>query len=210
MDYPIVAYTERDSIDPVTCEEGKLRREWALVTPGQLRQDMGITVDPRFCQPVVTIFRYIRRGKVEPWSLFDYYETEEDALRGIWDSGLIPVDPRLVAIQEQRAEDERIRKAQEDLERTRAHEREEKAREAAQVNECFRKMVEGSTEGKEIGDRWNRFTTSATDAEKAALSEDKDFMSFYTVAVKSVRVPEKRKAMRQAMERAEKALGRAV
>jgi hypothetical protein len=86
MSYPIIAYTERDSIDPVTCEEGKLRQEWAILATYQHYKDFtyfGNGFKPSDWKEYVLIARYIRRGQVEDWCIVAFYYSEDEALRGI-------------------------------------------------------------------------------------------------------------------------------
>lgn len=207
FDPPIVAYTERDSIDPITCEEGKLRREWAIVAnvtyslPRELLSARTL-FRTAVWDEYILIARYIRRGTVEPWQIFDFHPSEDAALRGILDSGVVPVDPRLVTIHREREWAQRVEEAKQAAESEKVREREDRRCRAAQGAKAFRKLSEsGKPIDVELCERWNAFTRDPENvARRGELAKDEEFMERYNAAFYADRVPGKRKRMREFLE----------
>lgn len=94
MDNEIVAYMERDTIDPVTCKEGKLRDEWRVRMVGDFQK---VDLEEAFgCDwlryspgaQYVLEHRYNRRGNIEPWAPFQSANTFSQALEYIDDKAV--------------------------------------------------------------------------------------------------------------------------
>lgn len=207
FDPPIVAYTERDSTDPVTCEEGKLRREWAIVAnvtyslPPELLHARS-RFNAKFWDAYMLITRYIRRGTVEPWQIFDFHPSEDAALQGFLDSGVVPVDPRLVTIFREREWAQRVEEAKQAAESEKARERDARRLREAQGAKAFRKLMTGGKAADvELCEQWNAFTRSPENvARREELAKDEKFMERYNAAFYADRVPWKRKRMREFLE----------
>lgn len=212
MDYPIVAYTERDSIDPMTCEEGKLRREWTVLETSHALSSGLLEAPERYgvWRDVYSLFaRYNRRGTIEPWQLMGFYPTEETALRDILDTGVVPVDLRLVTIFREREWVRRVEEAKRAAASEKNLKREAERRRRSLGSIPFAKMMKsGKPADVELCERWNAFTSNPENVKRRGeLKEDEEFMSLYNEGLFADRVPSKRKALREFLEYVERKYG---
>lgn len=184
-----IAFTERESCDPETGAEGVLRREWRIIlfnisNPLHVEISNHIQRAGRFNPTIILETRYIRRGSIEPWQVFDGYTSESDALYDI-DPRAIAIDcPALVWIQHDRKRIDRERA--EEL----AREQEEKARREEQQRllglsiDAWYKLY-NSPRYRPLCDEWNTFTTSPSAlALKDQLESDREFMKLYHLATR--------------------------
>lgn len=200
--YPLAAYTERDSIDPLTCEEGKLRREWAVVPAAPLPADLthlSTGFHGHEWGEYALICRYNRRGTIEPWAIFGLYPSEGAALRDIGDSSVVAVDIRLMTIQREREWARRTEEARLAAESEKARERERTRTLRLAGNKAFEKLIKGGKPADlALCERWNDFNSSPASIDRRDLyAADPTFMSLYYAALYADRLPAKRKAMRE-------------
>lgn len=197
----IVAYYERPSV--VT--EGVLREEWRLVPflqgePAQAERLIeAFGPDWRRYRPFpadVLEHRYIRRGVEEPWLPVALGNSTEGALQEI-EAHAVAVDPRLEAIQKERANyaAEREREAREEREHEAAAA--DRKRQLTESRAAFRRLAAGKD--AEWATRWNEAVSSHSEEERERLKGDPEFVRLHEAVMDAVTVPVKRKAIRAAL-----------
>lgn len=224
----IVAYLERESWGsgeyedcprPMSWEEmlrenphaATLRREWALspysipssspyfrlvmAWSARRRGDWGQ-------RDAVLWVRYIRRGVVEPWEIFDVVRDEDQALKQI-DHTASPLSPRLELLRQIDREEwdqDQIRKEQEEREKREAREKWEKH---ARSEACFRRLWEGKdAEGRMLARKWSTTMKYLKGERKEIverLREDQEFRSLYERVMEAEKVQAKKKAVREVL-----------
>lgn len=196
-DYPLTAYTERDSIDPQTCEEGKLRQEWTVVvTPDPLPDNLRSY--GRDWDEFMLLRRYVRRGTIEPWDLMGFYATKHAALLDI-DPKVIPVDPHLMTIHREHEWARRVEQAKRAAESDAARAREAECTRRTAGSKAFEKLQRtGKPADVALCTRWNDFTSDpANIARRDLYAADPAFMERYHAALYANRLPTKRKAIQE-------------
>lgn len=199
----IVAYTERQTVDPMTCEEGVLREEWRLVpfswsNPEHMAARLW---DHR--SNTVLQHRYIRRGTVEPWVVVECCADERKALESI-DGKAVAVDRRLAEMQVEREERRRQHEAELREREKRAAEEEKQQHQREESEAAFCRLLAGKDKDR-LAARWLEFTVRWKDnAEQLAKwREDSEFMGAYRAVLDAVTVPKKRVAIREFLARYE-------
>lgn len=180
-----IAFTERESAYPDTGAPGILRKEWRLVPFNRSnpihydlanrRQSAG-----RFSPVIVLEQCYIRRGTVEPWEIFDGYETETEALSDI-DPKAVAIDcPALVWVQHDKAK----REYDAEIIKARAREAEEdESRRLRRLSIDSWWKLYNDPRYRPLCDEWNEMTTSHGAASlKTELQADPEFMRLYNLA----------------------------
>lgn len=204
--YRPIAFTERESCDPDTSAHGILRKEWRLVPFNSSnpihyeltnrRQSAG-----RFSPAIVLEQRYIRRGTIEPWEIFDGYETETEALSAI-DPKAIAIDcPALVWVQHDYKRQCREYEEQQAREREEKTRREEERRLRGLSRVAWDKLF-NSSRYRPLCDEWNEMTTSSGALSiKDDLQHDREFMRLYRLAtIESITMMSKRSAIRACLD----------
>lgn len=201
-----IAFTERESYDPDTGEEGVLRSEWRLVPYNGSNPLHASIADHfqaagHFTPSVILEHRYIRRGSIEPWQVFDGYATEHDALLDIDPRATVIDCPALLWIQYDRKRIERERadnlarehEAQQQLDR----EREQRKLVHKAWDSLYR-----SARYRPLCDEWNEFTSRpGAIALKNQLESDREFMKLYTYATRGATTSiTKRQAIRACLD----------
>lgn len=205
----IVAYTERDSIDPESCEEGITRTEWRIVE-GDFYQDRDPYRRRRFrladtYRRAYTDFRLerrtIRRSEDLGWQPIEICDNQIEPLLmvdNLQSASVIAVDPEFAEIQETYRQ--RVRESKDEETRKEAREREdmERRRQRVESEDAFRRLYESET-GKVWAEEWNTFTTHARPDVVATLRKDKRAVALHDAVIAAVTVPAKRKAIREAL-----------
>lgn len=196
----VVAFHERESWDPDTGAHGILRDEWRLV----LFQD-GFAPHSHlrrsFHYPTVVLeHRYIRRGKVELWTIFDSYETEDEALSDI-DVKAVAIHPKLVWIQHDRLRIAREHEAELERKRIEANQLADEIYQRRRSRLAWDKLY-NSPKYRPLCDEWNEFASRpSAQALRDQLQSDTEFMLLYRLATtESITVPAKRKAIRECLD----------
>lgn len=147
--------------------------------------------------------RYIRRGVVEPWELFDIVRDEDQALKQI-DHTATPLSPRLELLRQIDREEwdqEQVKKEQEEKEKREAEEKWEK-RERGEA--CYRRMYLGKDEeGRMLARKWNATMEHMNhprmkDA-RNRLHEDADFLALYVRTLEAEKVGTKKRLMKEVL-----------
>jgi hypothetical protein len=200
-EFPIIAYRERESM----AEAGVvLRREWRVcevadVAEETLAQLLGR--DWGHYHPQTTHIveeRALRGGEpMTAWTVGWAIDSYEAAVEHV-DSGAVFVCPILREIHERQgaAQREAIEQAAAEIERERlAAAAEEAARRRADRSEsAFRRLL--VSEHGVWAERWNAFTSSATDEQRERLRADETAVRLHDAVVAAETVPAKRKAIR--------------
>jgi hypothetical protein len=204
MSQDIVAFRERESMDPLTGDAGILRGEWRVskvetFAPSELENAWG--ADWRRYKPFaewVLEHRCIRRGVQESWRPFECANSYEQALEYI-DDKATALNDRLIALQEarRRAREEDKRKREEEARK--ATEEERKAEQARRSRDAFDRLWNGKD-----GDwarRWNTAIVwcQATPKLFEVLKTSEDFTRLHADVIAAVTVPVKRKAIKAAL-----------
>lgn len=197
----IVAYSERESMDPITGADGILRKEWRVRPIAELAPDVladAFGADWRRHSPGAEWIlekRYIRRGTDEGWKPFQTLNRRSDAWRYI-DSPSVPVDPEMIewaaALQRRREEQAMID----------ARAREERA--AIELKSQLQRLSRTAWDKLRTGKdsrwtvAWDNYVKAhfGDDEYKAKCEADDAFMAAYRLAVDTTTVPSKRKAIR--------------
>lgn len=195
-----IAFTERESAHPDTGAHGILRREWRLI-PVNYADPAHITITRDRNPTLILEQRYIRRGTIESWQIFDAYDTETEALSHI-DPKAISIDcPALVWVQHDYKR--QCREHEERLARERAEEsaREERRRLYGLSRVAWTKLHE-SPRYRPLCDEWNVLTSSPGALSiKDELQSDREFMRLYRLAtVESITMMSKRAAIRACID----------
>lgn len=201
----IVAYLERESCHPDTGAHGILRDEWRLIpynstNPIHVQCANQRNRAGRFTPTTILEHRYIRRGVIEPWQVFDGYESDDAALADITPKAN-SLDPRLTWIQHDRIRLAKEREAAK-LEEYRAQQqREEESRLRALSHKAWSKLF-NSPRYRPLCDEWNDMTTRpGARALRDQLINDSHFMALYDRAChQSITTTEKRVAMRECID----------
>jgi hypothetical protein len=197
-----IAFTERESCDPDTGEPGILRSEWRLVPFNS--SDPAHAHIPHlrdYTHNIVLETRYIRRGTVEPWQVFDGYTSEHDALSDI-DPRAIAIDcPDLLWIQHERKRIDRERAEELAREQEEKAKREEQQRLRGLSIDAWWKLY-NSPRYRPLCDEWNEFTTNPSALVlKSQLESDREFMKLYHLATRGATASiTKRQAIRACLD----------
>lgn len=199
-----IAFTERESSHPDTGAHGILRKEWRLVpfnSSNPMHYDLANRRQStrRFSPALVLEQRYIRRGTIEPWEIFDGYETETEALSAI-DPHAIAIDcPALVWVQHDYKRQCREYEEQQAREREERTCQEEERRLRGLSHVAWAKLY---TRYRPLCDEWNEMTTSpGTLSLKDELQRDREFMRLYRLAtIESITMMSKRSAIRACLD----------
>lgn len=201
-----IAFTKRESAHPDTGAHGILRKEWRLVpfnSSNPIHYDLANRRQSagRFSPSIVLEQRYIRRGDIEPWEIFDGYETETGALSAI-DPKAISIDcPALVWVQHEYKRQCREYEEQQVREREEKYRREEARRLRGLSRVAWDKLY-NSPRYRPLCDEWNELTTSrGAKSIKDELQADNEFMRLYRLAtVESITSLSKRQALRACID----------
>lgn len=195
-----IAFTERESCDPNTGAPGILRKEWRFIPVNYSNPaHIGIARDRN--PTLILEQRYVRRGTIESWEIFDAYDSETEALSHI-DPNAIAIDcPALVWVQH---DYKRIAREHEShLARERAEEsaREERRRLYGLSRVAWTKLYE-SPRYRPLCDEWNALTSSPGALSiKDDLQRDNEFMRLYRLAtIECITMMSKRAAIRTCID----------
>ncbi len=201
-----IAFHERESAQPDTSEYGILRREWRLV-PFNLSNPIHVECANhlqragRFTPSLILEQRYIRRGTIEPWEVFDAYDTETAALEAI-DPRAIAIDcPALVWVQHDRKRIKLELEAERIAERDKEAQLAETRRLRGLSIDAWYKLY-NNPKYRPLCDEWNDMTTrSSALALKPQLQLDSEFMRLYNLAHRgAITATSKRMAMRACLD----------
>jgi len=204
MTADIVAYSERDSADPLTGRPGILRKEWQVVLLRDARRDYDLEaawgpdwMNYRPGAGYVLLQRYIRRGVVGPWAPLEAANSWKQALEYI-DNHAVACCDTLQEIQRARveaaaAEAARKREAAEAKAAADEADRKLKASRAA-----FDRLWESPRDGQ-WARRWNAFIAErcADERYKSIVMQDAVYMTAYQAVMNATTLPSKRKAIRE-------------
>lgn len=203
----LVAYRERSSCDPITGEDGILRDEWEVrlvrdCQPEELEQAWGPGWRRNRPFALHALYhRYIRRGVQEPWLPFQASNSFEQALEYLPNEAAACC-PELVELQE------RQKAAAEAAEQEIEAERKGRAALAAREDQAkasqlaWRRLLEGkSAAGARLAVDWNAAIMKllAADELKHRFANDAEFVRLHEAVIAAVTVPDKRKAIREAL-----------
>lgn len=195
-----IAFTERESHDPITGAPGILRREWRIIPVNYSNPaHIGIARDRN--PTLILEQRYIRRGTIEPWEIFDAYDSETEALSHI-DPKAIAIDcPALVWVQHDRKRIAREREEERRTEQQKKAEREETLRLRGLAIDAWWKLY-NNPKYRPLCDEWNEFSSRpSAQALGSRLSLDTEFMRLYNLAHRgAITATSKRKAMRACLD----------
>lgn len=195
-----IAFTERESCHPDTGEHGILRREWRIIPVNYANPaHIGIARDRN--PSVILERRYIRRGTIESWEIFDAYDTETAALEAI-DPKAIAIDcPALVWIQHDRSKAHREYEAERIALREKEAEQAEALRLRRLSTDAWHKLY-NNPRYRPLCDEWNEMTTHPGALSlKDDLQRDREFMRLYNLAHRgAITAKTKRIAMRECID----------
>ena len=198
----LVAYLERESMDPVSGEAGILRKEWRVdPVSAWAEDDLILAWSDRWRRyrpeaAVVLTVRYIRRGVEEPWHPFEAANTFKQALEYI-DSGAVACCPEMQELIDLR---ERCRLEQEEKDRLAQREKQlqdDLRRKKKASSDAFERLMESPT-GREWAIKWNEVIRQLLCLEgmKVSLGENAQFVRLHAAVVDATTVPSKRKAIK--------------
>lgn len=202
-DPDVVAFHERESCHPDTGAHGILRREWRLV-PFNYDNPIHVAIarnrNASDYPTVVLEQRYIRRGTIEPWEVFDGYATEDEALTAI-DAKAVAIHPRLVWIQHDRLRIAREHEAELARKRIEADQLADEIYQRRRSRLAWEKLY-NSPKYRPLCDEWDEFAARPTaQALGAQLKTDAEFMRLYRLAtIESITALAKRKAIRECLD----------
>lgn len=197
----IDAYLERESADPMTGEEGILRNEWRIkkVTPDDYQRIHEWFGEKSVPGQYILEHRYIRRGTEEPWTITDMEDHAEN-LMGVIDKNATAVSPRMKTAKEKwetnRLEKEKIQQGK----RIAEDKRVEDKRIREESDSAFDRMLKSpNPKFQQLAKDWNAMHVRLNQ-DKEFLNKainDKEFRAAYDPILKTTKVPEKAKAMRE-------------
>lgn len=202
--FDIVAYKERESMDPVTGAEGILRTEWRIIplTTWEKTHDPYAVFGPNWTTykpraKFVMEQRYIRRGVDEGWKPFDLYDSREDALSSI-DSDAKSASSSFTKVEEARIAAARTAKIHEAQKREADAAASVKRAKQQRSQDAFGRLSEGK--GKALTDAYNAFVTAHMNdaAVRGQILADR---SLYDAIMDAETVPAKAKAIRAFLKR---------
>ena len=202
--FDIVAYKERESMDPATGAEGILRTEWRIIplATWEKTNDTYAVFGPNWTRykpraKFVMEQRYIRRGVDEGWKPFDLYESREDALSSI-DSDAKSASSSFTKVEEARIAAARTAKIQEARKREADAVAATRRAKQQRSQDAFGRLSEGK--GKALTDAYNAFVTAhMNDASvREQILADR---SLYDAIMDAETVPAKAKAIKAFLKR---------
>jgi len=199
----IVAYMERDSVDPMTCEKGKLRDEWRIRMISdfsRIELEDAFGRDWRRYSPgaqCILEHRYIRRGVIEPWKPFQSANSFNQALSYI-DDKAISMCATLTTMQQDRKayrEAQEIKHEQELEEKRIAEEKKDRC---LQSEAAFRRMASSKKFGH-YAKQWNEFAQKNVDNTKLkiAIKETNYLLEAYNAVIDATTIPVKAMAIKK-------------
>lgn len=197
-----IAFTERESCHPDTGATGTLRREWRLI-PFNISNPAHAHIPHLRGYTHTTILetRYIRRGTIEPWQVFNGYTSEHDALSDI-DPRAIAIDcPALLWIQHERKRTDRERADELAAKQAEKARREHEQYLRGLSIDAWNKLYT-SPRYRPLCDEWEEMVHSpGAIALKDDLRHDTEFMKLYHLATRGATTSiTKRQALRACLD----------
>ena len=210
MSYEIVAYSERESCDPITGEVGILRKEWRLESVKNWDENIlyaAFGAHWRMFRPGaewLLLHRYIRRGKPEPWTPVEVGNTRGDVLHAIdgspnvratstelqamWDQELLATEARIQESAAQAIKELSMRDAEEQKRKSEA---------------AFARLRDGKHSHLALA--WNDWIIAHMDNHKLKAEMRSgarpEMTQDYQAVLAAVTVPAKRAAIRHFLQR---------